>query len=156
MKKLSLFLLWISALPFLFGACSDEKVNNVTDEVPGVLSNIQVNNIVGGAVIKYTLPKEDDLLEVKAVYSFGSDTLSVTSPVESDSIVITGVPDTHEYPVDLYVRDKGENESAPVTVNIKPLPYYNPAAVVYYTFPSEAPNAQMYSLTLNGKPYYVY
>ena len=55
----------------LAGCGQDEKIGlNATDSVaPGLPTNIEVENINGGAIIRYTPPKDDDLLCVVA-YEF--------------------------------------------------------------------------------------
>ena len=54
----------------LAGCGQDEKIGlNATDSVaPGLPTNIEVENINGGAIIRYTPPKDDDLLCVVASY----------------------------------------------------------------------------------------
>jgi hypothetical protein len=123
MKKSIIIL--IMALPFFMWQCTDVKDwHDATDNVaPGILSNVTVKNINGGAWIYYTLPVGDnDLLGVKAVWSFvdGKESEAFASAF-NDSILVEGAPDTQERTVKLYVLDKSRNESVAVEKVIQPL-----------------------------------
>ena len=89
----------------LAGCGQDEKIGlNATDSVaPGLPTNIEVENINGGAIIRYTPPKDDDLLCVVASY------------------MINGVERTTKANIFLKSVDKSQNESEPKTVSISPL-----------------------------------
>jgi hypothetical protein len=120
MKKIIILLV----LPILLWQCTDVKDwHDPEDSIaPGVVSNVRVENINGGATIHYNLPNDNDLLGVKAVFSFKDDeSREVFSSAFNDSILVEGAPDTNEYSVNLYVLDKSHNESAPVQASIKPL-----------------------------------
>jgi len=82
-----------------------------------------VKNISGGAVIFYTLPSDDDLVGVKALYSYheGSEILEAYSSAYTDSITLVGFPDTRERTVKLIAFNKSRQESDPVEVTINPL-----------------------------------
>lgn len=89
---------------------------------PGQVTNVRVKNIAGGAVLKYDLPKDIDLLYVKAIYksSLGVEK-EVSSSAYVDSLKIVGLGNTNEYPVQIYCVDHFENRSLPVDVVINPL-----------------------------------
>jgi hypothetical protein len=119
MKKIIILL-----LPVLLWQCTDVKDwHDPEDSVaPGIVSNVRVENINGGAKLKYTLPADNDLLGVKAVFSFkDGEAREAFSSAFNDSILVEGAPDTDEYTVNLYVLDRSHNESAPVQASIKPL-----------------------------------
>jgi hypothetical protein len=119
MKKIIILL-----LPVLLWQCTDVKDwHDPEDSVaPGSVSNVRVENINGGAKLKYTLPADNDLLGVKAIFSFkDGEAREVFSSSYNDSILVEGAPDMNEYTVNLYVLDRSHNESAPVQVSIKPL-----------------------------------
>jgi hypothetical protein len=122
MKKILFFIFLL--MPVLLWQCTDVKDwHDPEDNVaPGSVSNVRVENINGGAKIKYTLPADNDLLGVKAIVFFKAENETrVFSSAFCDSILIEGAPDTNEYTVNLYVLDKSHNESAPVETSIKPL-----------------------------------
>ncbi|MGV8090690.1 MAG: DUF4959 domain-containing protein [Mangrovibacterium sp.] len=90
---------------------------------PEPVSQVQVENINGGAVITFTRPAEEDLMGVKAVYSFGEDDAGkeVYASAFTNTIVLEGYADTNEHTVHLYAVDKSGNVSVGVPVTIKPL-----------------------------------
>lgn len=110
----------------LIGACKEDnylKPFGENDHLPPMdVSNIQVENISGGAVLKYTLPKDADLSYVKAIYV---STQGIYKEVRSsgyvDSVKIEGLGTTDIYLVKLYAVDKFENQSSGVSAEIKPL-----------------------------------
>ncbi len=126
MKKI-FFYLAIIVLPLSLLVKCKEAPNwdeGITDTVPpGTVSNVNVENINGGAIITYTLPPDDDLLAVKAIYSFTEDgeKMESYSSAFTDSIKLVGFPDTRQRTVQLVAIDKSNNESDPVSVTIKPL-----------------------------------
>lgn len=110
----------------LFVGCKEENPLIPYGDNDGVaptdVSNIQVRNISGGAVIKYDMPKEADLSYVKAVYknSQGKEG-EVRVSKYTDSLKIVGLGTTDEYKVKLYAVDVFENSSSGVEAIIQPL-----------------------------------
>ena len=123
MKKILIYYIGAFFLVLLW-SCSDlEDWGDPTDDIsPGTVSNVNVENLNGGARITYTLPDDDDLLGVKALYSYGDDeNREAFSSAFKDTIMLEGFADTSEYVVKLITLDKSKNESQPVIVKIKPL-----------------------------------
>jgi hypothetical protein len=123
MKTVLCFLIVLPAI-FLLSCEEVKDWHDPTDSVPpGILSNVTVKNISGGAWIYYSLPSDNDLLGVRAEYAFeeGEELRNVFSSAFNDSILIEGYISTNEHPVNLYVIDKSRNESEPVPATIKPL-----------------------------------
>lgn len=118
-------ILLFTILISMMWSCSEVKDwNDAKDSVPpGVVTDVKVKNTHGGAVITYKLPADDDLLGVKALYSYGKDgkLREAYSSAFTDTISLEGYSDTSEYLVKLYVIDKSKNESQPVEVTINPL-----------------------------------
>jgi hypothetical protein len=115
----------MAAIVVLF-ACQCTEFKDWSDPMdstpPGVVSNIVVDNINGGAVIYYTLPADNDLLGVKVVYSINEgEWLEVFASAHNDSIMIEGFSDTEEHSVELYVMDKSRNLSQAVQTMVHPL-----------------------------------
>jgi hypothetical protein len=123
MKKLVVLLSFV--LPLLLWQCNELKEwNDPTDNVPpGAISGVQVRNTNGGAVIIYTLPTDKDLLGVKAVYSYGEndEPKEAFASAFTDTIEVSGYPDTKTYTVQLYAVDKSGNLSVAVPAEIQPL-----------------------------------
>jgi hypothetical protein len=91
---------------------------------PGAVTNVKVENINGGAIITYSLPSDNDLLGVKAVYSFGDQDVEIREAFSSafrDTIELQGYADTNVHSVNLFTIDMSRNQSQPVQVEIRPL-----------------------------------
>ena len=122
MKNFALLYFFIA---FVFiNACSEEKYTEPIDDdaAPGPVSNVQVESLPGGARITYDLPNDKSLRYVKAVYNIRPDYPRETkSSLYTDEVIVDGFPSTDEYEVTLYAISKGEKQSSPVTVKIRPL-----------------------------------
>ena len=117
-------LIVLMVVTIVLWACDEEPVGQQpTDNVaPGLISNVEVENISGGAILTYSVPEDEDLLYVKAVYSRKEGQYSESkASVYSDTLKIEGFGDTNEHLVDLIAVDRSRNESDPVSIKIKPL-----------------------------------
>ena len=122
-KMKNLISIWIIAGLALF-ACDEEPIGQQpTDGAsPGPVSNVTSRNTPGGAVLKYTLPDDEDLLYVKAVFSLKEGVMSESrASLYVDTLKIEGFGDTQPREVNLIAVDRSRNESAPVTVTVSPL-----------------------------------
>lgn len=124
MKTKKYLLLFIS---FLFSLTQCIEAPDWNDETydsvpPGKILSPIVENINGGAIITYTLPTDNDLLAVKAIYSYteGGETMEAYSSAFTNSIRLVGFPDTKQRKILLIAMDKSNNESSPVEVTIQP------------------------------------
>src|SRR5690606_9679873 len=109
-------MLWIS--------CKEEgRIDFIDDtaEAPGQVTNVTVENRPGGAVLKYTLPVDRNLLYVRAEYEISPGVIRETkSSYFKDSLVLEGFGTPDTYDVKLFSVGKNEKESAPYTVQINP------------------------------------
>lgn len=107
----------------LAGCGQDEKIGlNATDSVaPGLPTNIKVENINGGAIIRYTPPKDDDLLCVMASYMINGIERTTKASPYVDSLIVEGFGTIGDYNIYLKSIDKSRNESESETVTISPL-----------------------------------
>ncbi|WP_236970756.1 DUF5000 domain-containing lipoprotein [Membranihabitans marinus] len=120
--KYIIYLLMFSFCCFL--SCeTEERGQYAVDSIPpGKVSNATVENIEGGAIINYTIPNDDDLLYVKAVYERTSgEIVEQKSSSYSNSIQIEGIGKSREVKVQLIAGDRSQNESEPVEVIAQPL-----------------------------------
>ena len=117
LNKAVLFLLFIFAAII---SCSDHE--DLDTSPPGVLSNVSVTPTNGGGIISYTLPSDDDILYVKAVYtnSQGEEVFRVSSK-HNTSVEITGLSQLTPVNVKLLVVDLNENVSETVSIDFTPL-----------------------------------
>ncbi|MDR1170552.1 MAG: DUF4959 domain-containing protein, partial [Prevotellaceae bacterium] len=90
-------------------------------EAPAPVSNVQVENLNGGAKITYTLPSDKDLLGAKVSYSLTPEGEMLEKYASVDTIELEGFGDTNEHLVTVYAVDKSGNVSEGVMETIKPL-----------------------------------
>jgi len=117
LNKAVLFLLFIFAAII---SCSDQEDQDTSP--PGMLSNVSVTPTNGGGIISYSLPSDDDILYVKAVYtnSQGEEVFRVSSK-HNTSVEITGLSQLTPVNVKLFVVDMNENISETVAIDFAPL-----------------------------------
>jgi hypothetical protein len=88
---------------------------------PGIVSNVSETPSPGGITFHYTLPDDDDLMCVKAVYV---DDRGMPCEMRAswyvDSLTIEGFGNTEPKTVRLIVVDNSKNESAPVERTVTP------------------------------------
>ena len=123
MKKILIYI--ISVCLFGLVACQEENLlqpyGGDKNAIPDPVSNVRVENIPGGAVLHYDLPKDANLLSVKAVYQGTNGKQQVVSAsAYVDSLKIVGLGDTNDYEVSLYTVSYMEKASQPVIVTITP------------------------------------
>jgi hypothetical protein len=96
--------------------------SDIPDKIPpGPVKDVTYTPSPGGATFYYTLPDDEDLMGVKAVYTNESGTeMVMRSSGFIDSLTITGFGTTDEQDVKLYAVDNSNNESEAVTVSIIP------------------------------------
>jgi hypothetical protein len=106
-------------------ACKEEPVGQqpVDSIAPGSVSNVTVENTPGGAKLTYTLPDDEDLLYVKAVYTrkAGEAVSESRTSLYKDTLKVEGFGDMQPHEVKVIAVDRSRNESDPVTVTIQPL-----------------------------------
>ena len=95
MKNLIYYILILGTLSFLSG-CDKSDLNNhesiSTDgEVPGLVTNVKVENGPGSAIITYSLPKSGSLQYVMAKYNINDNTVrEAKSSRYGDTIRVDG------------------------------------------------------------------
>jgi hypothetical protein len=107
----------------LYWGCSEGPLGQpATDSVaPGEITDVRATRVPGGAILRYQLPTDEDLLYVMARYTRGGERRDVKSSVYSNTLKIEGFGDTIVYPVELYSVDRSGNASRPTPTEIKPL-----------------------------------
>lgn len=117
----------ITPLLLLIGAmgCKEEILGPKSDDgkAPDPVTNPQVQALPGAAKITYTLPKNENLLYVKAEYELGDGKkYEARASYFNNNLLVEGFGDTREREVTLYAVSRGEQPSTPVKVKITPLP----------------------------------
>ncbi len=118
-------LIIIALLAIFIYSCEGDfqKMQDPSDSIsPDPVTNVDVKNISGGAVIYYDTPKDEDLAYVKAIYTRANgERAEAKSSNYVDSLVVEGFGDTNEKEVVLYAVDRSSNESTPLSVKVNPL-----------------------------------
>jgi len=116
-------ILILFALIFVVASCKEEPIGQqpIDGTAPGQVTNIVPRNIPGGAVLKYNLPIDEDLLYIKATFLRNGELVETKASVYTDTLVIEGFGDTNPREVTLIAVDRSKNESAANTVTINPL-----------------------------------
>lgn len=92
-------------------------------KVPGLIFNVQVKSLPGGAEITYSLPDDQSIRYVEAEWKTSDNKIrNVKSSMYGISLVLDGFSDVNEHEITLYSVSKGEKKSEPLSVKIKPLP----------------------------------
>ncbi|HEY0273502.1 MAG TPA: DUF4959 domain-containing protein [Chitinophaga sp.] len=93
---------------------------------PGMVTNVQVQNYNGAAVVSYDLPNDKDLLYVVANYTIRPGvSREIKSSYFFDTVRLEGFHDAADYTVTLKAVTRYNRSSDPVTVTVHPdTPYY--------------------------------
>jgi hypothetical protein len=113
---------WLMVM-LTISACKKDERNPLSKDgaKPDPVTNTQVTNLAGAALISYTLPNNDNLLYVKAVYTLKGVQKEVKMSMYQNKLLVEGFGDTQEREVELYAVSRSEVKSEPVAVTIKPL-----------------------------------
>ena len=121
MKKISIILLCLSVL----ASCSDRlggRIDQPADvPVPGPVSVKSIRSIAGGAVIKVTIPDDENLKGIVAEYERNGQTVNSKISRYVDSLTVEGFADTNPHEVRLYSFNVNEERSDVVNVTVNPL-----------------------------------
>ena len=122
MKKY-LLISFFSIIFVMIGCKEDEKGPLMKDNTsPKQISNVEVENLAGGAKITYSLPADKDLLYVLATYSTKEGLVKqAKSSVFKSYVILEGFSEAKEYTVSLKTVNRSENYSPEVSVKINPL-----------------------------------
>lgn len=107
-----------------FYACKTEVTTPLMKDKtpPASITDPVVENLPGAAKIIYKVPKDDDLLYVKAEWKTKQGLIrEEKATYYANNLTLVGFGDSDTYEVKLYAVDKSENSSSPVTVTVKPL-----------------------------------
>ena len=109
----------------LWSGCKEEGRIDHFDEnapAPAQVTAVMVRNTPGGAVLKYKLPEDENLLCVRAEYEIQPGVMrEVKASRFIDSLVLEGFGNARTYNVRLYSVGRNEKMSEPVPVPVNPL-----------------------------------
>jgi hypothetical protein len=115
---LSMFLL------LTFTACTEKELAPISKSLgkPGVVTNVEQEAIPGGVRLTYLIPRTEDILAVKAVYTLSNGkTYESVSSYYENSLKVEGFNDLNEHELTLYTVNRAQEISDPVTVQFTPL-----------------------------------
>lgn len=113
--------IYLLAVILIIAACKQDKLQPINkDSAPQAITNVQVENLAGAAKISYSLPNDPQLLYVKAVYDLNGEQMEAKASYYTNSLIVDGFGDSTAHQVSLYAVSRGEHESAPVEVEVKP------------------------------------
>jgi hypothetical protein len=108
----------------LFFSCTDKTLEPINENMgkPGVVTELEITCIPGGAIVNYRIPDAADLLSVKAVYTItnGNKRESIASYYDNQ-LVLEGFSDTLQHEAKIYAVSRAQVLSDPVTVTFSPL-----------------------------------
>jgi hypothetical protein len=112
------------ALICIMGCKEEGRLDYIDDSAPApapvTLKGTPVSK-PGGAVIKYSVPSDVNLLGVKAVYERSGQVCETKASIYTDSLTLEGFNDTKTYDVNLYSVGRNSKLSEPLTVQVTPL-----------------------------------
>ena len=103
--KRSLYIAFVSLLFVGMGCKEEGRLDHIDMSAPAPeqIYDITVRATAGGAVLKYKMPKDENLLYVKAVYQIETGAVHTTkASCYEDSLVLEGFGELKSYPIQLY------------------------------------------------------
>jgi len=124
MKNKKVYII-ISLMLVFCSSCKEEgRIDHIDESAPAPaqVTKVTVRNTPGGAVLKYKLPKDDNLLYVRAEYEIQPGVMrEAKTSCFADSLILEGFGDTRTYDVKLYSVGRNGKTSEPVSEKVNPL-----------------------------------
>jgi len=118
-------LIYFTLFVLLLSGCKEVdrfKPNSDDSTPPGKVTLKSYKALYGGARFFYTLPPDEDLLSVEAIYTTEEGkNFTFSSSYFVDSLDVYGFPDTEEHSIELFAVDRAGNRSEPLAVTVAPL-----------------------------------
>jgi hypothetical protein len=117
-------ILMITVLMYIVSGCKEEgRLDHIDDSAPAPapVTVEKVTNKPGGAVIKYKIPKDKNLLGVKVVYTRNGELCESKASKYTDTLVVEGFGTTESQEAQLYSVGINGKLSESVSVPIAPL-----------------------------------
>ncbi|MDR0698406.1 MAG: DUF4959 domain-containing protein [Tannerella sp.] len=117
-------ILMVTVLVYILSGCNEEgRLDHIDDSAPAPAPATveKVTNKPGGAVIKYKIPNDKNLLGVKVVYTRNGELCESKASKYTDTLVVEGFGTTEAQEVQLYSVGVNGKLSESVPVQIAPL-----------------------------------
>jgi hypothetical protein len=124
MKRIIFIFSMITALMYIVWGCKEEgRLDHIDDSAPAPapVTVEKVTSKPGGAVIKYKVPNDRNLLGVKVVYTRNGEICESKASKYTDTLVVEGFGTTEPQQAQLYSVGVNGKLSEPVPVPINPL-----------------------------------
>ena len=121
MKKLLIYF----TLILVIVSCKEEgRLDYMNDSLsaPEKVTVTDVLNTSGGAIIKFKVPNDNNIIGVKAVYTRNGQLVESKASLYIDTLVVEGFGSTQAQEINLFSIGRNEKLSEGVPVQISPLP----------------------------------
>ncbi len=115
---------YIAILFLLIISCSEKELEPISEGSgkPDVITNVKTSAVAGGVYISYNLPKQEDVLGVKAVFGLqDGKEREVISSFYQTNLAIKGYNDMEPHTAKLYAFNRARELSDPVKITFTPL-----------------------------------
>lgn len=132
MKRTIIHTMLLSLMIIMVAACKEDIKGPLEGNTtpPGQVRNVMVENQPGRVKLTFELPKDQDLLYIKATYEIRPGvTREVKSSYYSNNLELDGFNDTQDHEVKIFSVNRSEVPSEPIIIKVQPLE--NPIWQVY-------------------------
>ncbi|TCS90188.1 uncharacterized protein DUF4959 [Anseongella ginsenosidimutans] len=109
----------------VFSGCKEEsRIDYIDDSMPAPaqVSNVEIVETPGGAIVTYDLPDDPNLAYVKAIYDIRPGiTREAKASLYTDTLKLVGYGNTDPHQVSIFTVGKNEKMSEPLTRSFTPL-----------------------------------
>ena len=123
MTKKAFYIILVLPVLWILGCKEEGRIDFIDDAAPAPpqVTEVTVDNRPGGAVLRYQLPLDKNLLYVRAEYEIKPGIVRETkSSYYKDSLKLEGFGEPGTYDVRLYSVGRNNKESNPYVVQINP------------------------------------
>jgi len=115
---------FLTLIVLILFSCTEKKLEPISPSLgkPGTIEILSQEAIGGGVIVTYKIPNSEDILCVKAEYTLsGGRTFESTASYFENTLTICGFNDTNEHEAEIYVVNRAQVKSDPVTLKFTPL-----------------------------------
>lgn len=123
MKTVYYFVALLGVTMCMLGCKKEGRMDQIDPDAPAPkqISNVRVTELPGSIMLKYTLPKDENFLYVKAEYEIQPGVFREgKSSSYIDTLTLVGFGDVKPYTVKLYSVGKNEKASEPIVLQVTP------------------------------------
>jgi hypothetical protein len=104
-------------------SCEEKKLEPISESLgkPGTVEVLEQKAIAGGVIVTYRIPNNEDILSVKAVYTLARGVSESVASYFENTLTIEGFNDMKEHEAKIYVINRAQVQSDPVTIKFTPL-----------------------------------